>query len=150
MLDVLLRPSHVPKSADLSPQTGSSYPASDPLPPLETTVHPGAVAIPLSTFAWFILAIWIGFGTPKTPLVLAAVTFLGIMYFGLLVGFARDRRTGPTRQRSFREFLDGDVEIATERISGRSALVQITIIPVTLAIGGSCMIAAAVWARFSS
>jgi hypothetical protein len=155
MADVLLRepPSRGRADADFLAQTPRPYPPSDPLPELDTSVHPGAVMIPLSTFAWFILAIWIGFGEPKTSLALAAVTFLGIMYFGLLVGaarFARRTRSRPARQRSFREFLDGDVEMSTERITGRSALVQIAIMPITLVIGGTCIIAAAVSARLLS
>jgi hypothetical protein len=108
------------------------------------------VALPIATFAWFILAIWIGFGAGETSLVLAVVTFLGIMYFSLISGgsaLARDVRIGRTRRRSFREFLDGDVEIATGRITGREALEQMAILPITLAGGGSVIIAVAVLTR---
>ncbi len=154
MADVLLpvRPSRSQTDTDRSPQTVivSSYPSNDPPPPLETTVHPFAVAIPMATFAWFVLAIWIGFGGGEASLVLAVVTFLGIMYASLIAGggaLARDVRIGRSQHRSFREFLEGDVEIATERITGREALEQIAVLPVTLVIGGSVIIAVALVTR---
>src|SRR5882762_6398737 len=154
MADVLLRdaPLRAERNVDLLAQTvvTSRYPANDPSPPVETTIHPVAVALPIATFAWFILAIWIGFGAGETSLVLAVVTFLGIMYFSLISGgsaLARDVRIGRTRRRSFREFLDGDVEIATGRITGREALEQMAILPIALAGGGSVIIAVAVLAR---
>jgi hypothetical protein len=50
-------------------------------------------------------------------------------------------------QRSFREFLDGDVDIATGRITGRVALWQIAMMPMALAVGGTIMIGCAVWVR---
>jgi hypothetical protein len=151
MADVLLRdaPLRAERNVDLLAQTvvTSRYPANDPS---ETTIHSVAVALPIATFAWFILAIWIGFGAGETSLVLAVVTFLGIMYFSLISGgsaLARDVRIGRTRRRSFREFLDGDVEIATGRITGREALEQMAILPITLAGGGSVIIAVAVLTR---
>jgi hypothetical protein len=48
--------------------------------------------------------------------------------------------------RSFRDFLNGVVEIETGKISGREALFQIAGGPVLLAIGGTLMIMWAVWA----
>jgi hypothetical protein len=154
MADVLLREpsSRVQRNPDLSPrtQTASFYPANDTSPPLETTIHPVAVAVPVATFAWFVLATWIGFGGGETSLVLAVVTFFGIMYFGLLVSggaLSRDVRIGRNRRRSVREFFDGDVEIATGRITGRQALAQIATLQIALAIGGSVIIAVAVLTR---
>ena len=152
MADVLLRPSPTRSQTDRSLQTEivSSYPSNGPPLPLETTVHPFAVAIPMATLAWFLLAIWIGFGGGETSLVFAVVTFLAIMYVSLIAGggaLARDVRIGRSQHRSFWEFLDGDVEIATGRITGRQALKQIAIIPASLTIGGSVIIAIAM-ARF--
>ncbi len=121
MSDVMLRarPSRSQKDAAPPSQTelASIYPANDPFPPPETTVHPIAVMI---------------------------------MYFSLFAGggsWARDVRIGRSRRRSFREFLDGDVEIWTGRITGRQALEQMATLPITLAIGGSAIIAAAIMAR---
>ena len=153
MSDVMLRARPSRSQETVSPsQTvlASIYPANDPFPPPETTVHPIAVMIPLGTFVWFVLATWIGFGGGETSLVLTVVTFPGLMYFSLFAGggsWARDVRIGRSRRRSFREFLDGDVEIWTGRITGRQALEQMATLPITLAIGGSAIIAAAIMAR---
>ena len=49
--------------------------------------------------------------------------------------------------RSFSEFIRGDVDIETGRISGRQALLQITAMPIVLAIGGTMMLGGEVWAR---
>lgn len=71
------------------------------------------------------------------------------MYFGLLVGGSvMGRNMTPERKqdRSVREFLDGEVEIATGRITGREAMMQIAMMPVALAIGGTAIILCAVWA----
>jgi len=154
MSDVVLRerPSRAQTETIRSSQTvlASLRRANDPLPPLETTVHPIAVAIPLSTFFWFVVATWIGFSGGETSLFLAVITFLGLMYFSLMAGGgakARDVRIGPTRRRSFKEFLDGDVEIASGRVRGRQALEQMATLPMTLAVGGSIIIAIAISAR---
>jgi len=154
MSDVLLRarPARSQRDTDPSSQTviARINPANDPSPPLETTIHPVAVAIPLATFAWFILAAWIAFGGGETSLVLADITFLGLVYFTLIAGggaSARDVRIGRTRRRSFREFLDGDVDILTGRITGRQAIEQMATLPIALAIGGSVIIAVAVLER---
>ena len=48
------------------------------------------------------------------------------------------------QERSFSDFLHGDVDIATGRISGREALLQIVCLPITLAVGGIAIILIAV------
>jgi hypothetical protein len=117
---------------------------------LATSVHPIAVAIPVAAFAWFVLAAWIAFAGGEMSLVLAAVTFVSVMFFGLLVGggaLARNVTPERAHQRSFREFLDGDVDIATGPITGRVVLWQIAMAPIALAVGGTIMIGCAVWVR---
>ena len=49
-----------------------------------------------------------------------------------------------TRSRTFREFLNGEVDVETGRISGRIAFRQIATIPVVVAIGGTLILACAV------
>ncbi len=142
-------------TADLSNRTevGPITPAAtvDPRPDAAlpaTSVHPLAVAIPVAAFAWFVLAAWIAFAGGETSLVLAVVTFLGVMYFGGLVGggaFARSVTPERARTRRFADFLDGDVDIATGRISGRAALWQIAAMPVALAIGATIIFGCAAW-----
>jgi hypothetical protein len=127
-----------------------AHPANDAVPLPATSVHPVAVAIPVAAFAWFVLAAWIAFAGGEMSLVLAAVTFVSVMFFGLLAGggaLARNVTQERAHQRSFREFLDGDVDIATGRITGRVALWQIAMAPIALAVGGTIMIGCAVWVR---
>jgi hypothetical protein len=47
-------------------------------------------------------------------------------------------------QRTFKEFLEGEVDIATGRISGRAAFRQICLMPIVLAIGGTAIVGCAV------
>jgi hypothetical protein len=47
--------------------------------------------------------------------------------------------------RSFRAFVRGPVDTATGRITGREALLQVAALPVILSIGGTIIIALAVW-----
>ena len=124
-------------------------PQPAPAPRADTGIHPLTVAIPIAAFAWFILVSWIAFGSGDAIPVLAVITIFGIIYFGLIAGggaFAYDPLAGQSRQRSFKEFLHGEVEIATGRIPGREAFLQITFMPVALAIGGTVIVACAVGA----
>jgi hypothetical protein len=109
-----------------------------PAPLSATNIHPVAVAIPVATAAWFVVVAWCAFGGGETSLVLAVITSFCLVFFGVFVGGAalgRDMTPERAHHRSFREFLDGDVDIATGRITGREALSQIAAMPVSLAIG---------------
>jgi hypothetical protein len=114
----------------------TAAPTPAPLP--ATDIHPVAVAIPVAAAAWFVVAAWCAFGGGETSLVLAVITLFCVIFFGLFVGGAamgRDMTPERAHNRSFREFLDGDVDIATGRVTGREALCQIASMPVGLAIG---------------
>jgi hypothetical protein len=70
--------------------------------------------------------------------------------FGLLAYCgALSRNVEPDRRstRSFREFLNGDVDIETGRITGRAALLQIAAMPIILALGGTLILGSEVWAN---
>jgi hypothetical protein len=56
---------------------------------------------------------------------------------------ARNVEPGGTLTRNFREFINGEVDVETGRISGRVALRQIATIPVVVAIGGTLIMACA-------
>lgn len=112
--------------------------ANKPAVQADTSVHPIAVAIPVATAAWFVVVAWAAFGGGETSLVLGVITFLVLMFFGLFVGCgakARDMTPDRKHGRSFQEFLNGDVDIATGRIGGREALWQIATMAIALAIG---------------
>jgi hypothetical protein len=51
----------------------------------------------------------------------------------------KDRET----TRTFGEFVNGNVDIDTGRVSGRAALVQIVVMPILLAVGGTMI--AGIW-----
>lgn len=108
-------------------------------------VHPGAIGIALAGYGVFLAASWVGWGYGYTGLLMGIITFLSIMYFGLLVGGGmaaaanRDDRT----RRSFRSFANGYVETSTGVVSGRNALVQICFMPILL--GFIMCVFAAIW-----
>jgi hypothetical protein len=49
-----------------------------------------------------------------------------------------------TRTRTFREFLNGEVDVETGRISGRVAFRQMAAIPIVVAIGSALILVCAV------
>lgn len=69
-------------------------------------------------------------------MLIAVITGLAAMYFGLLIGLGRSAATfrGDISRRSFAEFLRGHVQILTGRVSGRDALVQIAFMPMLLGV----------------
>jgi hypothetical protein len=90
------------------------------------------------------------FAGGEASLVLAAVTLILAVMFGLLAYCgALSRNVEPDRRstRSFRELLNGDVDIETGRITGRAALLQIAAMPIILALGGTLILGSEVWAN---
>jgi hypothetical protein len=122
--------------------------ASNTLP--ATSVHPGAITIALAAAAYFVIACWVTFAGGEASLVLAVVTLTLALMLGLLAfGGALSRNLEPHRRstRSFGEFLNGDVDIETGRITGRAALLQIAAMPVILALGGTLILGSEVRAN---
>lgn len=121
--------------------------ASNTLP--TTSVHPGAIAIALAATAYFLIACWVTFAGGEASLVLAVVTLALVVMFGLLAFCgALSRNVEPERRpnRSFGDFLSGDVDIETGRITGRAALLQIAAMPIVLAFGGTLILGSEMWA----
>lgn len=112
-----------------------------------TAVHPAAIKIALGCAAWFIFISWALFsGDTETAFQLVFVTLIFAMFLGGMTwgaAMSPDVTTERKTSRSFAEFLDGDVDIATGLISGREALLQIVALPLTMAIGGTVI--ALVW-----
>jgi hypothetical protein len=122
----------------IDPDHGAPKPA--------TNVHSGAVAAALAAYAWFIMIAWIAFGRGYAALDLVVVVLISVVLLGLLAGGAMmSRNMTPDREttRTFAQFVNGRVDIETGRVSGRDALVQIVVMPILLAIGGTVI--AAVW-----
>lgn len=113
-----------------------------------TRVHPIAVEISVLAYAWLGAAFWLAFGGGETSLILSIILVLCIVYVGLLIGGAvMGRNMTPERRqdRSVREFWEGTVDIATGRVSGREAFMQIALLPLALAFGGTAMAICAIW-----
>ena len=102
-------------------------------------VHPSVIVALVGLYAVLLLSFWIMFGTPETALTLGIITVLGITFFGLLGGgiLLSDSIPKGAQGRSFGEFLEGRVLIATGWIPGKEALSQILALPVALVLGAT-------------
>jgi hypothetical protein len=109
-------------------------------------IHPIAIAIPLVAAAYLVVAFWVTFLGSELSLILGVVTLIVMMLLGLMTAcgaFARNVESDGTPTRNFREFLNGEVDVETGRISGRVALWQIATMPLVVAIGSTLMMACA-------
>jgi hypothetical protein len=117
-----------------------SVPAEPPRR-LATGVHPVMIPVVLSAVAWFLAVTWLNFAADmEVDLDLAIVTGFFVMFLtlflltaSLVVNDPRWRR----RKTSFAEFLDGEVAIDTYTMRGREVLIHISMLPITLAAGGT-------------
>ena len=122
----------------------SSY-GSVPGAELPTFVYVSVVA----AFAWIMLAAWLAFsGQMDADLVLGVGVVLAIMFFGLpiiihRVAIAHARKSPETTG----DFLTAPVDIATGPLTGRSAWLQVALIPVALALAATLIGGAFVLAR---
>jgi hypothetical protein len=142
----------MPQPADHSGPIERKQIASDAVPNSlpATCVHPGAIIIALVAAGYLVIACWVTFAGGETSIDLAIVTVILVMMFRLISGGgALARNVEPDRKstRSFGEFIRGDVDIETGRITGHQALLQITAMPIILAIGGTMILGGEVWAR---
>ena len=107
---------------------------------LAVGIHPLALRLPMVAAAWFLISMAISFSdTLETGYLLAIVIGVGIIFFGLTIGLAMHASGSVGWLRSaasYRRFVRGGVDVYTGAISGRAALVQLTVLPVTLALGG--------------
>jgi hypothetical protein len=110
-------------------------------------MHPIAIAMPLIAPAALIAAIWLTLAGSEPFLLPAVTTLTVVMLLGLTTAcgaFAHKGEPNGTRTRTFREFLNGEVDVETGRISGRVAFRQVATIPVVVAIGSTLILACAV------
>lgn len=78
---------------------------------------------------------------------LTAVTFIAVMFFGLMVGSAvmgRDMTPDHATGRSFAQFWNGSVDIATGLVKGKEVFLQAAVMPIGLAIGGAVIVIIAI------
>ena len=114
--------------------------------PPTNDMHPIAIAMPLIAPAAMIAAFWLALAGSELSLISAVTTLTVVMLLGLITAcdaFAHKVEPNGTRTRTFREFLNGEVDVETGRISGRVAFRQVATIPVVVAIGSTLILACA-------
>jgi uncharacterized membrane protein HdeD (DUF308 family) len=103
--------------------------------------------VPLIAPAAMIAAIWLTLAGSEIFLIPAVTILTVVMLLGLTMAcgaFAHKVEPNGTRTRTFREFLNGEVDVETGRISGRVAFRQVATIPVVVAIGSTLILVCAV------
>lgn len=101
-------------------------------------MHPGVFVISMTGWFGFMIAYWLTFGARmEGALILAVDTVFFAVFFSLPLVLMRLRKTAPTdtNASSFAEFLRGEIDTYTGRMSGTSALAQVAILPVAIALG---------------
>jgi hypothetical protein len=114
--------------------------------PPTNDMHPVAIAMPLIALAALIAAFGLTLAD-ELSLIAAVATLTVMMLLGLITAcgaFAHKVEPNGARTRTFREFLNGEVDVETGRVSGRVAFRQIAAIPVAVAIGSTLILACAV------
>ena len=109
-------------------------------------MHPIAIAMPLIAPAAMIAAFWLTLAGSELSLIPVVATLTVVMLLGLITAcgaFAHMVEPNGAGTRTFREFLNGEVDVETGRISGRVAFRQIATIPVVVAFGSTLILACA-------
>ena len=130
--------------ADTAPAAEPSTPpkAEPPRRRRATSVHPVAIEIALLGMLWFIVVSWLCFAwSGGVDFDLAIVTLFCAIFVTLFVSqasrAAHDERWR-SRQESFRSFLrDDNVAIDRGTMRGRDVLIEVTLIPLALALGAT-------------
>ncbi|MGO4514031.1 hypothetical protein CT676_38165 [Bradyrhizobium sp. MOS001] len=109
-----------------------------------TCVHPFAIAIALVGTAYTVLTFWVAFAGGEASAVLTMVSLILMMMLGLMTGCGySSRNMEPYRAatRSFRDFIEGDVDLQSGRISGRASLCQLATVTGGIALATTSMLA---------
>lgn len=118
-------PDPTPNQADQSTEAGGAG------------VHLIVVKIAIGAVLWFLAVTWFAFASSGgVDWDLTVVTLFFAMFFTLfllLASFSVANPRWPTRTTSLREFLNSRVGLATGEESGRDVLIEIALVPVTLA-----------------
>jgi hypothetical protein len=107
------------------------------------TVHPVVIEIAAGVAIWFLAVTWLSFakgGEVDWDLVVATLFF--VIFFSLLLltaSFAARDPRWSLGHTSFRDFLHGEVSTATGTMRGRDVLVEILLVPVSLALAATAI-----------
>ena len=106
-----------------------------------TGVHPVAVEIGIGCALWFLLVVWFAFARgPEVDYLLVVVSGFFVIFFGLILLTASYAAADPRWRQSkagFFQFLHDDVPIDGGRVRGRKVLIEICLIPVSLALAAT-------------
>lgn len=101
---------------------------------VNTTVHDGVFKIFMGLFTAILAIFYLTFShDAETVFMIGICAFYGLMYFGTPIVLRRASREKPEKK-DWTEFLDEPFSTNTGLISGRTALLQICIVPAALAI----------------
>ncbi len=122
-----------------APQVGAQE--ADPQPIAETGVHPVVAEIAVGAALWFIAMAWLDFARGgEIDYLLVIVTLFFVIFFALFLltaSYSMHDPRWPLRDTSFREFLRAKVGTATGTMRGRDVLIEIALVPVSLAIAAT-------------
>lgn len=111
---------------------------------VNTAVHDGVFKIFMGLFAAILVIFYLTFShDAETVFMIGICAFYGLMYFGTPIVLRRASRE-KRENKDWTEFLDEPFSTNTGLISGRTALLQICIVPAALAICviGICVVIA--------
>jgi hypothetical protein len=105
--------------------------------PVATTLPTAVPAIAAAGYAGILAAFWLSFAAnAEAGLSIAIGIVYAAVYFGVPYVLVRtaDRHAPPSRPKSLSDFTHGRFDTNSGQISGTAALVQIVLIPVSLAL----------------
>jgi hypothetical protein len=107
----------------------------------EVGVHPAAVEIAVAATIWFLVVTWLAFASgPEIDYLLVIVTLFFVIFFTLFLltaSYSLHDKRWPVRDTSPREFLNSTVSTATGDERGRDVLIEVALVPVSLALAAT-------------
>jgi hypothetical protein len=132
-------PNHTP----VEPTEVSNLPAKtdDHQSAGETGIHRIVPEIAIGAALWFLVMTWLDFARGgEIDYLLVIVTLFFAMFFGLFLltaSYSLHDSRWPLRDTSIHEFLRSKVKTATGTMRGRDALIEIALVPVSLALAAT-------------
>ena len=107
----------------------------------EIGVHPIVIQITIGAVLCFLAVTWIDFGGGReTDFLLVIVVLFFAFFFGLFLltaSYTLGDERWPVQDTSLQRFLTSDVRIGSETMRGRAVLIEIALLPVTLALAAT-------------
>jgi hypothetical protein len=107
----------------------------------ETGIHGIVPKIAVGAAFWFLIMTWLDFARGgEIDYLLVIVTLFFVMFFALFLltaSYSLHDPRWPLRDTSLHEFLRSKIKTATGTMRGRNALIEIALVPVSLAIAAT-------------